>query len=194
MRVDLLRHGVTEATGYYHGRTDVPLAKTGEWQMRAATQRPRWSRVVSSPLRRCAVFAEHFAAECNLPFVLDERWREMDFGTWEGVCVADLDARQPEALGRFWRDPLHNPPPESEPLPELRTRVMSALTELLASGDDEDQPLVVAHGGPIRILLAEARGVPLRRLLEIDVPYAGLFSINARLDESGALRLSEVSV
>jgi alpha-ribazole phosphatase/probable phosphoglycerate mutase len=60
--VDLLRHGEPAGGPRFRGTTDDPLSELGWQQMRATvgTQLP-WEVVVSSPLRRCAAFAEWLA-------------------------------------------------------------------------------------------------------------------------------------
>ena len=63
LRLDLLRHGETELGGGLRGSIDDALTDTGWAQMRAAVvgQGP-WDRLVSSPLQRCARFAEELGA------------------------------------------------------------------------------------------------------------------------------------
>lgn len=178
--IDLLRHGATTAPGSYCGSTDVALSAAGLQQMRDATQGRHWDRILSSPLQRCAVFAAALAAERGIPCGFDPRLRELHFGDWEGLTAAELQQRNPEALGRFWQDPERYPPPGAETLAALRERVLDCCGELLRHRAADERILIVSHGGPIRILLAARDGLPLRRALEIEVPHAGLFSLGAR--------------
>jgi alpha-ribazole phosphatase len=179
-RIFLLRHGATLTSGQYCGSTDVALSEEGRRQMWAAVDGYEWHRIVSSPLRRCADFAAALAARLAVPFLEDPRLREMHFGDWEGRSAADLMHSAPDALRRFWEDPFTDAPPRAEPLEALRTRVL-ALWEELITGDTDERVLVVTHGGPIRILLAEFFSQPRTRLLEIKVAHAALI-------DTGALR------
>lgn len=171
MGIDLLRHGATTLRGHYCGSTDAPLTMDGMAAMLDAVQGRRWQRIVSSPLTRCADFAESLAAQLGVPCRIDARLRELHFGSWEGRHPREI----PEAeLGAFWADPLGAAPPGSESLRALQSRVFAAWLEL---AEDAVSTLVVTHGGPIRVLLALERGLPLTRSHEIEVPLAGLIRL-----------------
>lgn len=174
MRIALLRHGATLLPDRYCGSRDIALSEAGYAAMQTAVADRRWHRIVSSPLQRCAAFAQTLAVRHKLSCVIDERWRELHFGDWEGRSAAELQEQDAAALGRFWRDPLAHPPPNSEPLPALRCRVLGAWRELLESASAEQDVLVVTHGGPIRVLLAESGRLPLQTVPGIDVPLASL--------------------
>jgi alpha-ribazole phosphatase len=150
----LLRHGLTLSPGCYCGSTDVALSAQGWRQTRAAVAGGAWRRILSSPLRRCSEFAAALATRLAVPCIQDARLREMHFGDWEGCSAADLMQCTPDALRRFWADPFHCPPPNSEPLDEVRARVLALWRELI-SDDAVDRVLVITHGGPMRILRSE---------------------------------------
>ena len=177
-RISFLRHGVTTAGNRYCGSSDVALSEEGLAQMWEAVNGRRWQRIVSSPLQRCAVFARLLAQRLEVSCLEDSRLREMHFGEWEGYSAAELMERTPEVLGAFWNDPLAHPPPGAESLPALRARVLTLWHELKAEAGDEGI-LLVTHGGPIRILLAEQSSRPLSHLMEIEVGYAQLFDTTA---------------
>lgn len=168
--MDLLRHGATVMNGRYCGSTDVALSDEGYAAMQRSTEGKRWRRIVSSPLARCARFAEVLSATLRVPLHIDARWRELHFGEWEGRHASEIDE---DALGAFWRDPIAHAPPGSEPLTAMQSRVQTASEEWLADADHHGT-LVITHGGPIRVLLAAAQGLPLHRAHEIEVPLASL--------------------
>jgi len=185
VNIDLLRHG--EVAGEpgggarYRGRTDDPLSPAGWEQMWAAVDGERhWQIVITSPLARCATFAHTIAERRSLPMRADERLREMDFGTWENRGTAELMVAEPDALTRFWQDPLTHSPPQGESLQAMHARVIAAWRDIVADGKTA---LVITHGGPIRIILCHSLGHPLARLLDIDVPQASLRRVQAHADE-----------
>lgn len=184
-RVDLLRHGATAAAGYC-GSTDVPLTEAGLQQMWNAVGDRRWDRIISSPLQRCAGFAQALSSHLGVPCSRDARLREMHFGTWEERTAKQLMVEDPMALERFWRDPASYPPPGAEPLLALQARVLDFWYDLAAEAAGE-RVLLVTHGGPIRILIGASRGMSLSDLLEIEVAHAALFSLRASIGESGAI-------
>jgi len=176
MLVHLLRHGETEGGARYWGGTDVALSSRGWLQMRTAVAGGSWDLIVSSPLRRCAAFAQALAQERRVPCRLEADLREMCFGTWEGYSTAELMQRDAEGLRLFWSDPSLHTPPGAEPLAELHARVM-AVWQGLTTASDCRHLLVVTHGGPIRVLRAVQSRTPLSALLSIDAPHATLIGI-----------------
>jgi alpha-ribazole phosphatase len=187
MLVHLLRHGETEGGARYWGGTDVALSSRGWLQMRTAVAGGSWDLIVSSPLRRCAAFAQALAQERRVPCRLEADLREMCFGTWEGYSTAELMQRDAERLRLFWSDPRVHTPPGGEPLAELYTRVM-AVWQRLSTASDCGRLLIVTHGGPIRVLRAMQSRTPLSALLSIDVPHATLIGIDCPLDSNVASR------
>lgn len=179
VRIDLLRHGQAVGGSRLRGSTDDPLTETGWERMRAAVAgHGDWDGLVTSPSLRCAAFADELARERDLPVQIEDRLREIHFGGWEGRTYAELMARNPMAVTRFFSDPLRHPPPGGEPLPDFRERVMQAWDDLLG-GSRGLRPLLITHGGVIRLLLCHLRQWPMKRLLEIDVPHASLYRLSA---------------
>lgn len=174
--VDLLRHGDTGMKGFC-GSLDVPLNETGWQQLRRATQGDlHWQAVVSSPLRRCAEFAKVYADHHQLPLVLDARFRELDFGAWEGLDAAQLMEIDANGLSQFWTDPWSYTPSGGERLVDFEHRVRSAWEDSCA-GYNGKRILLITHGGVIRMLLWLARKQSRSGLLSIDVPHASLHTL-----------------
>lgn len=178
--IDLLRHGETQGGSGFYGSTDIPLSSRGWTQLNTAVHEEahRWDRILSSPLRRCADFARELSETLGLPLNLDDRFREMHFGGWEGFTASQLMERDAEALGRFWDDPENNTPPRAEPLAGFRERVLCAWHETIALYPGE-RLLLVTHGGVIRSILCHVHEHPINRLLEIEVRHAALHRVQA---------------
>ncbi|WP_338919984.1 alpha-ribazole phosphatase family protein [Pseudomonas silesiensis] len=177
LRLDLLRHGETELGGGLRGSLDDALTDTGWAQMRAAVlDRGPWDRLISSPLQRCSRFAEELGAQLGLPVQLDKDLQELHFGTWEGQSAATLMETDAEALGLFWADPYSFTPPEGERVEDFATRVSAAVGRLQASYAGQ-RILLISHGGVMRLLLAQARGLPREQLLNVEVGHGALFSL-----------------
>ncbi|TBU97328.1 histidine phosphatase family protein [Stutzerimonas kirkiae] len=190
LRLDLLRHGETLQGGGFRGRIDDALSEAGWAQLHeAVAMGSGWQRIISSPLRRCADFAIHLANERGLPLELADDLRELDFGEWEGRTAAELMDGQSEALGRFWDDPYAFTPPGGEPLAVFQARVLDGVRALVRRHAGQ-RLLLVTHGGVMRLLLAQARGLPRQRLLQVEVGHAGLFGLEVGLRD-GELLLEE---
>ena len=184
LRLDLLRHGETELGGGLRGSLDDALTENGWAQMRAAVlEQGPWDRLVSSPLQRCARFAEQLGAQLGVPVTYDRQLQELHFGAWEGQSAAALMDTDAEALGLFWADPYAFTPPQGEPVAEFSARVLAAI-ERLHSAYEGERVLLISHGGVMRLLLARARGLPREQLLNVEVGYGGLFSLIVEADGS----------
>ena len=182
LHLDLLRHGETELGGGLRGSLDDALTAKGWAQMREAVlARGPWDRLVSSPLQRCARFAEELGARLNLPVSLEQDLQELHFGAWEGQSAVQLMETDAEALGLFWADPYSFTPPDGEPVEAFSQRVRDAVLRLhqLYAGQ---RVLLISHGGVMRLLLVQARGLPREQLLNVEVGHGGLFSLRVEAD------------
>lgn len=186
LRLDLLRHGETELGGGLRGSLDDALTPRGWEQMRAGVARQGpWDRVISSPLQRCARFAEELGARLGLPVEIESDLRELHFGAWEGRSAAALMETDADDLGRFWSDPYGFTPPDGEPVERFAERVLTAVSRLRQRYAGQ-RVLLVSHGGVMKVLLARARGLPREQLLQIEVAHGALFALLATAD--GGLR------
>lgn len=189
LHLDLLRHGETELGGGMRGSLDDALTDIGWAQMRAAVaESGPWDRIVSSPLQRCARFAEELAERLALPLSLEPGLQELHFGDWEGRSAAQLMETDSEGLGLFWNDPYAFTPPNGEPVIEFSVRVLTAVEQLHQAYAGE-RVLLISHGGVMRLLLAQARGLPREQLLQVTVGHGALMAITVAAD--GALQPRE---
>lgn len=159
----LMRHGEPALTGRLLGRTDCDATLDGITACVAQAQGLKVQRVYTSDLTR----ARHCAAAIAMPRI-DARWRELDFGDWDGLAAADID---PAALGAFWSDPDASPPPRGERWSALVARVAEAI-EALAP----EPTLVVTHAGAMRAALTHLCGLSYETIWAFDLPYASLLS------------------
>lgn len=160
----LLRHGEPSRTGRFLGRTDLPLSAHGLRRSLARLQGLTVSRVISSGLRRTDSVAAAFARTNGIPHDVDPRWRELDFGQWDGKAADELPE---DELRRFWEDPDRFPPPGGESHGALLDRVGRAVAELAPV-----PTLVVAHGGSIRAALFHLCGFDRMQCWAIHLGYA----------------------
>ena len=159
-RLVLVPHAETEewARGRCYGRLDVPLSPRGLRQaeaLGAALAELPLAAVYASPLARALDTARPIAAAQELDPVVLDALRELDFGEVEGLRYDEIEAQRPELFRAWMDDPAGVPFPGGESLGDLRARVLPAAAEIRARHVRE-AVAVVAHGGVIRIVLAEA--------------------------------------
>ena len=167
--VHLLRHGAPDTPGLLMGRTDG--APTAEGIAACVEQASGLGieRLVATDLARARVAGEAIAAAQGLALAIDPRWRELDFGQWDGRPAHEID---PDALGRFWDDPDGCPPPGGERWSALVERVGHGIAALAPA-----PTLIVTHGGAMRAALAVLCGFGQRQLWAFDLPYGALVSL-----------------
>lgn len=179
--IHLLRHGAPERPGLLMGRTDGAPTPGGIAACVRRVEDLEFSAIVSSDLRRSALAASAIGDRRGLPVMIDPRWRELDFGDWDGLPANAIDAG---LLERFWSDPDRNPPPNGERWSELVARIAAAQAALRHSPS-----LIVTHGGAMRAMLAHACGFDHRQAWALDLPYGALLSLKVWPGEQPAAQI-----
>jgi alpha-ribazole phosphatase/probable phosphoglycerate mutase len=192
-RVVLIRHGEPEASarGRCYGKLDVGLSPLGREQ---AARVAVWLRdepldaVYASPRRRAVdtAFAIAGGRALGEPRIV-AALREIDFGRFEGLTYDEAAAQFP-ALYRAWMEtPTEVTFPDGESWSLVRARVVDAVAGLRRAHAGRAFA-VVAHGGPLRALLAEALRLRDADIFRLDQKYGGV-SIIDWLDGVPQLRL-----
>jgi phosphoserine phosphatase len=168
----LTRHGHTTRSEpeQYLGQTVVaPLTDRGRADAERLAERLRdvpIDRVLSSPLQRAADTAA-IVAGGRLRVETDDRLKELDYGTWEGHTLEEIERRFP---GEFWgydADPSTFHVGGGESGGQVAERLQPFIGELLdwaeqRAGEREPTALVVGHSSLNRVLLALLMQTPMR--------------------------------
>lgn len=160
----LMRHGEPELAGRLLGRTDCAVTARGIAACRDHAMDLKVDRIVASDLRRASACAEAIGKAAT-----DPRWRELDFGDWDGLAASAVD---PQALAAFWSDPDANPPPGGERWSALTGRVHDAIADLTPV-----PTLVVTHGGAMRAALSVLCGLDPAGTWAFELPYAAVLAL-----------------
>jgi broad specificity phosphatase PhoE len=158
-----IRHGETQwnADGRLQGVQDIPLNDLGRQQAahaghvlgellaRNGHERSRLP-YVSSPLIRARTTMELVRGALQLPpqeYAIDDRLREIGYGSWEGSTLAEMQAAEPELFARRQASKWTVAPPDGESYVSVQQR----MTEWYQSIDVDT--VTVAHGGTARTLM-----------------------------------------
>ncbi|MEM7415742.1 MAG: aminotransferase class I/II-fold pyridoxal phosphate-dependent enzyme [Gemmatimonadota bacterium] len=156
-RLLLVRHGSTDANraGRFQGWSDPPLADIGVSEVAQASAQlgplPASTRVWCSDLTRAVHTAARLVPDSVIH--LDRRLRELSFGAFEGQTHEELSTGPSAEYAAWLADPEASPPPGGERLSELRARLFEWWAD--QAHDLSGRTLVVAHGGPLGVLLSE---------------------------------------
>lgn len=171
----LVRHGETDwnRVGRLQGTKDTPLNARGRDQAAAAgrllaTVHPEVAGFdfVASPLARARTTMELMRTAMRLPpteYRLDDRLKELTFGRWEGMTLAELALHEPVGAKAREADKWGFVPPGGESYAMLSDRVGGWLAEL------ERPTVAVSHGGVARVLLGLLGGVAKVKLPTLEI-------------------------
>ncbi|MGB6137321.1 MAG: histidine phosphatase family protein [Shewanella sp.] len=183
----VVRHGEPQNADLLLGRTNPPLTEKGIVQMFARCHLGTYHRVISSPLSRCADFANQYSADKNMPLVIDDRLQELDFGQWDGMALSELWQLPNQQFERFWLQPWFHIPPGGESTTSLLNRTTQLIDELCNRFSGEHL-LLVTHSGVIRVLLSwllQGAQNGNAHLSRVEVKHGASLSMSVFVDEQG---------
>jgi broad specificity phosphatase PhoE len=163
LALTVVRHGRTawNESGRFQGHTDIALDAEGRAQatrLAGLLRNERYDAAYASDLARARETAETILGERAATLVLDPRWREMRFGTWEGLTWAQIVQRQPELAEERAVKARFYTPDGGESFDELCARVASAVADLERASSRAPNVLIATHAGPLHALLRVALG------------------------------------
>jgi broad specificity phosphatase PhoE len=155
----LIRHGETngQSSVRYHGATDVELSDAGRAQMRrvgAALRSQTIDLWVASSLQRSWQSAQ--LASGGRRVLLEARFREIDFGSWEGLTGEEIEARDPVRYEDWQNGAEGFEYPNGELRAAFRARIAEGLAQLTAS--EGRTAACVLHKGVIREIVRALTG------------------------------------
>ncbi|MFE9249036.1 histidine phosphatase family protein [Streptomyces sp. NPDC007088] len=160
----------------------LPLTERGRAAAAAArfaglVHPPRHGRVLLSPSLRCHETAEVLGLDGSP----DGSLAGQSVGDWRGRALDELLAAEPEAVGRWLRDPRYTPP-GGEPLDALIRRVGAGLTGL-AEGEEATagrRHVLVAEPDVVRAAVVHALRLPAEAFWRLDVRPLSVTELSGR--------------
>ena len=186
--IDLLRHGATNTSGLLSAHADEALSKQGFADLKNATEHGNWDVIITSPMQRCHAFAKWLAVQNNCLIEVEKQIKEMDFGRWTGMPIAEIWQNEPEQLKQLWQQPDDFTAPDGESIQDFRKRVLKAMTNIMQKHENK-VILIVTHTGVIRAILANALDISMKSALKFSIEYASLSRIHCYPDKEYSLQL-----
>jgi alpha-ribazole phosphatase len=162
-RLLLVRHGLTEfnSTRRFAGYWDGELTAEGLRQvekLRDRLAKEKIDAVYCSDLKRAVVTAEVIASGREVEIVRCSELREINYGVCDGLTFEEIGQRYPELRESIINFSLELSFPGGESFREFIARTSKFLGRL-NKHTEEQTILIVAHGGPIRVLVCELLGI-----------------------------------
>lgn len=159
-KLDLISHGVTEASRAARFPADEPLTPAGRAALAdRAVEPPAGARIVAGPERR----TRETARLLGLDAAPLSRLRDLDAGAWRGTEPASLP---PEEVGRWLTEPGYRGH-GGESVLDLLDRVRAWLGE--PAGDEARHTIAVTHPAVIRAVLVVALAAAPESFWRFDV-------------------------
>lgn len=182
-RIIFVRHGETDFPLnrlYCDDEESPPLNAAGQAQAQAAAERLSeisYDAIYASPALRTQMTAETIVRRNGGSIVTVDDLIERRFGEWDGLYFDDVEKRYPDEY-RAWKvDPLNFSPQGGETICDLLERIKGAVTGFLEEFAGQTV-VVVTHVGPIRVMVADALGMPLEGYRQLRVDYASLSAVD----------------
>lgn len=150
----LIRHGQTpwNTLGKIQGCTDIDLEETGVIQAKLLSQKldVNLSAIYTSPLKRAFDTATILGAPYHLKPIKEERLREINFGSWEGLNFKEVATRYPDDYTKWRTDALQGPMTDGEgSLKNCSLRGREIILDI-AKKHPGETVAIVSHGGFIK--------------------------------------------
>ena len=199
MDVYFVRHGETpyNKDGKFVGSSDSPLNDYGK-EIAAITGKALkdvdFDIAFCSPLTRTKQTAAPIVEGRNIPFILEDRLREVDFGICEGAYIAPAKESKDDPMHEYFAEPQNYIPPEgAESFESLYKRVDEFVkTVLLPLEGKCDKVLVVTHGAVIRSIINTYCGYELKDFWKVFVKNCAVTIMNIKDGKIKITQLSEV--
>jgi broad specificity phosphatase PhoE len=167
IRLLLARHGETALNSEkrIQGRSDAGLSPQGIRQADALGQSLaglELHAIYCSDQKRARQTAERIAAfQHGSPVIGEPRLREIDFGLWEGLTLAEVQTKYPADLSA-WQENPGSAPTTGEAMTTAMERT-GRLLEAVRARHPDQTILMVAHAGVLQALICQAMEILPRR-------------------------------
>ena len=178
----LIRHGQTKLhrADRFWGKTDIELSDAGirqAEQLRDRLARTKIDAVYASTLLRATETAEIVASRHKMKITPIKELCECSFGYAEGLTFREISQKFPE-LAEELRSGKAVSFPGGESLEQLNRRVRGFL-KTLELDKPESKIAIVAHGGPLRLIICNLLGLGIEHWTQLRVDYASLSIVEA---------------
>lgn len=155
----------------------MDLNRAGLQQAVEIAQRLRGERVdviYSSALKRALRTAEAIGRTHNLPITIDDDFRELHHGEFEGLTFNEIQLAYPDFIKRWRSDPAELLVPGGERLIDVGKRAWAGMSRIIRRHQPEETAVIVSHNFPILAILCRITDTPLNRYRSFRLDPCGI--------------------
>ena len=176
----LIRHGQTEhnANEIIQGQIDSPLTRLGQEQVELTAEKLKdinFTACYHSPLGRTTSTAREILQYHHIPVYPRDGLMEINMGRLEGAINDHRIHGEEFENFAVYPHKYTTPVPEGETYKSLTNRVYNCIREIAEKYRQDENILIVTHGGPLRSLLNPLISKPLSGFwFDPDIPPASI--------------------
>lgn len=168
MKIYITRHGETQwnTEGKMQGWNNSNLTEKGIANAKKLSESLKhidFDCIYCSPLGRTIETANHIRGDKNTKIILEEAFKEMGFGCWEGVEHSEVEKLYPTERYNFWNKPHLYKPIDGESFQQLFSRVQEALDRIINKAEGENI-LIVSHAVTLKAIYAIVKQTPIEEI------------------------------
>jgi alpha-ribazole phosphatase/probable phosphoglycerate mutase len=181
MKLLLVRHGeiLSNTKKIYAGKSKERLTDRGIYQVHEVAGKLKGRRIhalYTSPIQRAIQTAEIIGNVIGKEYVIEDNFREMELGPWEGLSEEKIPELYPHEWEIWQKCPDTLNLPGRETLEELLNRVLTGVRQFYDKIIDQTL-VVVTHVAIIRVLLLWHAQKSLKLYKQVHVPNAEIFEV-----------------
>ncbi len=164
MEIYIIRHGRTlwNREQRLQGSSDIELSESGRIPARESSENMKnihFDRIFASPLKRAYETACILRRDREIEIVTDHRIQELNFGSWEGQTMEELNSNPECGFKYFFDSPeLYVAAEDGESLEHLCERAASFMKEQIEPlAESCERVLIVAHGAVNKAMMTHVK-------------------------------------
>lgn len=167
MKIFITRHAQTiwNLDKRMQGCQDSPLTQKGianAKKLGKSLENIDFDLIYCSPLKRAVDSANYIRGDKNTNIILDENFKEMNYGKWEGMTVNEINEKYSLEYHNFINNPEKFTPLGGESYDSVINRVKKGLFNIIKKHEGENI-LIVTHTAIIKAIILIAKENPLDR-------------------------------
>ena len=155
----------------------VEMKKMLEEELKKLHNQYKFHKIYASPISRAKKIGETLSKEIGLPLSVEEDLKEFNFGIFEGLNADEAMEKYPVAWEAWMADYNKVQIPEGECYLDYHARQKEFL-EKHAIENQEQNVVIIAHGGTVHSLLLQLLDLPLDSKWHFQVALGGIVIIN----------------